>query len=49
MAQSAVQLFQQPGRERDVAVLVALALVDAQTPPGGVDIGDVQSTEFAGP
>ena len=42
------QQLQQPGRERDVAVLVALALVDAQTHAGGVDIGELQSTEFAG-
>ena len=43
------QLFQQSGRERDVAVLVALALVDTHAHPGGVDVGDLQSSELARP
>ena len=42
------QMLQQPGRERDVAVLAALALVDTQAHPSGIDIGDLQPTEFAG-
>ena len=42
------QMRQQPRRERDVAVLAPLALLDTQTHPGGVDIGDLQSTELAG-
>ena len=32
------QLLQQPGRERDVTILAALALVDTQTHPSGIDI-----------
>ena len=43
------QVFEQPRRERDVAVLVALALLDAQTHPCRVDIRDLQSAEFACP
>ena len=42
------QQLEQPRRQGDVAVLVALALVDPQTHPGGVDIGDLQSTQLAG-
>ena len=43
------QLLQEPGRERDVAVLVALALVDAQAHPLRVDIADAQAPELARP
>ena len=49
MAPVLAQQLQQPGRERDIAILVALALFDAQTHAGGVDIGELQSTEFARP
>ena len=35
--------------ERDVAVLVALALLDAQTHPDGVNVGELPSTELARP
>ena len=41
--------LQQPRREREIAVLVALALVDAQTHPFGVDVRDLQSAELACP
>ena len=34
------ELFQQPRRERNVAVLVALALFDAQRHPFGIDIAE---------
>ena len=42
------QMLQQPRRERDVAVLAGLALVDTQAHASGIDIGDLQPTEFAG-
>ena len=43
------QLLQQPGRERNVAVLAALPLIDAQTHPLRIDIPDLQAAELARP
>ena len=44
------QMLQEPRREGDVAVLVALCSCSTRrhTHPSGVDIRDLQSTEFAG-
>ena len=43
------QLLQQPGRERDVAVLAALPLIYAQTHPLRIDIPDLQAAKLARP
>ena len=43
------QLLQQPRRKRDVAVLVALALVDAQHHPFGIDVAYAQPPDLARP
>ena len=43
------QLLQQPRRERDVAVLVALALVDAQQHPLGIDVAHAHPSDLARP
>ena len=42
------QLRQKPGRERHVAILAALALFDTQSHASGIDVGNPETTEFAG-